>query len=442
VPAIKLTDVPEPTTTKGERRKIVLSTYVGTTIEWFDFYLYGIAAALYFPQIFFTNNSQTVGIIASFGALAGGFLARPIGGIIGGHFGDRYGRKKVLVASMVIMGTSTTAVGLLPGHATIGIWAPMLLIIARLLQGLGAGAEWGGGVLMIVEHFSGRRRGFWGSLGNTGVYTGGALATMVFAFISRFPEDHQLYLWRIPFVASALLVFLGLWIRLGISESPAFVAAKEAEAKKAAKSAEPLPFMVLIRRYRRQLAIVVLLSAAANVGYQTYVTFGTSYTRTIDGNVSQLLALQTIIGLIALVLTPFFGWLSDVVGRKLVTGSGLIFMVPWVFLLFKYLNEGNMGMALAMLILCEIGHSAIYGPLSAFLSELFNTTTRYSGASMGYQVGGAIAGLAPLLAASILAASGGAPNVGWVPLIVVASSAAGLIALCYAPERSGQELDD
>jgi MHS family shikimate/dehydroshikimate transporter-like MFS transporter len=425
------------TTSRPERRRIVFSSLLGNTIEWYDFYIYGISAALFFPAIFFPGDSAVAGTLASFGVLAGGFLVRPIGGLIGGHIGDRYGRKKVLVGSMLGMGISTTAVGLLPSHQTIGLWAAILLVVARLLQGLAAGAEYGGSVLMVVEHFSSRRRGFWASLGNTGVFAGGVFATLTFAVVTRFPADQQQFLWRVPFLASALLVAVGLWIRLGVSETPAF---KQAAAEQEQRPA--VPFVDILKRYRRQLLIAIAVATAASLPYQIYVTYGTAYTRIIKFDVNLLLTFQTIIGFLALGLTPLFGWVSDLVGRKRVMAAGLVVMAPAAYLFFGQLNAGNGGMVLFALVLCEIGHCMAYGPLAAFLAERFDTRTRYTGTGLGYQVCGAIAGLAPLVAASLLAASGGAPNVAWVPFILVVTGIVGLAALIPVKELAGVPLTD
>lgn len=423
-------------TTSAQRRRIVLSTYLGNTVEWYDFYIYGIASALYFPAIFFSSSSPLMGTIASFGTLASGFLARPVGGIVGGHFGDKYGRKKVLVASMTLMGVSTFAVGVLPGHASIGVLAPIMLILLRIVQGLAAGAEWGGGILMIVEHFNDRRRGFWGSIGSTGVFCGGVLATLTFAGISRLPENVESYIWRAPFLASAILVVVGMWIRLGVVESPAF---KEAQARVSEETTR-VPIMELISRFKRQIFVAIALSAGSGIAYQVYITYATAYTRAVDGDVSALLLSQNIIGLLALCMTPFFGWLSDIVGRKVVTIAGSAFMIPWVFLLYGQLGAGNFGSVLVLLILCEVGHSAQYGALSSFLSELFETRTRYTGSSLGYQMGGALAGLSPLVAASLLAAAGGPPNVGWVPVIVLVSSLVAIFATLLVRETAKSPL--
>ncbi|OZD13055.1 hypothetical protein CH253_18505 [Rhodococcus sp. 06-156-3C] len=425
-----------PTTTRGERRRIVVSSLLGNTIEWYDFYIYGISAALFFPAIYFPSDSALIGTLASFGTLAGGFLIRPVGGLIGGHIGDRYGRKKVLVGSMLLMGGSTVVVGILPGFETLGVWAPVLLIIARLLQGVGAGAEYGGSVLMITEHFDSRRRGFWASLGNTGVFAGGVFATLTFAVITRFSEDQQDYLWRVPFIASAVLVAVGLWIRLGVSETPAF------KASLAKRTESVAPFVDLIRRYRATLVVVVVVATAASLPYQIYVTFGTAYTRTVEGNVGHLLNSQTIIGFLALAMTPLFGYVSDRVGRKPLMVAGILVMIPAVYFLFSQINGQNQGMILFALVICEIGHCMAYGPLAAFLAEHFDTRTRYTGTSMGYQICGAISGLAPLGATAILKASGGAPNVGWVPIILVVTGVLGVVALFFAKELAGKPLPD
>jgi MFS transporter, MHS family, shikimate and dehydroshikimate transport protein len=427
----------QPTIQGRSRQRLILSTVLGTTIEFFDLYIYGLAAGIYFAHEFFANTSPTIGVIASFGTLATGFLIRPLGGIIGGHFGDRYGRKKVLVASMIAMGASTFAVGILPGYATIGIWAPILLILLRLAQGLGAGAEWGGGVLMLVEHMDKNRRGFWGSFANFGIWLGIAIGTLMFAGITRLPEDVQYWAWRAPFIASAVLVLVGLWIRIGVSETPIFMKA-EREAKSAKR--ERLPIADLFSKHTKATIIAIFIATGA-VSYQIYATFATSYAKLLALPLSTILLFQFANGVVAMGLTIFFGWLSDKTGRRVLAITGSILVVPAMYLLFWSLNSAYLALVPVSLILLEIGHSMVYGPMGAFLAELFDTRTRYTGVSVAYQVGaGAISGLGPLIASSILAASGGPPNVYAVPLIVVVTGALTAIGAALAPERARRDL--
>ena len=426
-------DVQVPTMQAGARRRLILSTLLGTTIEFFDVYIYGLAAGLYFAHLFFPNTSPTIGVIASFGTLASGFLIRPIGGIIGGHFGDRYGRKKVLVASMITMGASTFLVGVLPSYAAIGIWAPILLVLARLAQGLGAGAEWGGGVLMLVEHMDKNHRGFWGSFANFGIWLGIAIGTLIFAGVTRLPQEVQLYVWRMPFIASAVLVLVGLWVRVGVAETPLFVKAK-------AEIRERPPIADLFRKQTKTTIIAIFIATGA-ASYQIYATFATSYAAMLHLPMSEILLFQFLNGVVAMVLTVFFGSLSDKTGRRVLAITGSVIVVPAMYLLFWSLNGRYLLLVPISLLLLEIGHSMVYGPMGAFLAELFDTRTRYTGVSIAYQVGaGAISGLGPLVASSILATAGGPPNVYAVPLIVVVTGALNVIGAALAPERARRDL--
>jgi MFS transporter, MHS family, shikimate and dehydroshikimate transport protein len=429
-------DVKRYTGLLPSHRRLIISTLLGTTVEFFDVYIYGLAAGLFFGRIFFSSSSPTIGVIASFGTLASGFLIRPIGGIVGGHFGDRYGRKAVLVASMVIMGASTFVVGLLPGYQTIGIWAPILLITARLAQGLGAGAEWGGGVLMLVESLDKERRGFWGCFGNFGIWLGISIGTLIFAGITRLPTDIQDWAWRIPFIASAGLVLIGLWVRMGVAETPLFVKA-EREAK---AGRQRLPVAELFRNHKKATFIAIFIATGA-ASYQMYGTFATSYAGMLHLPVTTILLFQFVNAILAMVLTAFFGWLSDKTGRRVLAITGSILVVPALYFLFWSINNMYLALILPALFLLEIGHSMVYGPMGAFLSELFDTRTRYTGVSVAYQIGaGAIAGLGPLIASSILAAAGGPPNVYGVPIIVMVTGALTIIGAALAPERARQDL--
>ncbi|MFE5708643.1 MFS transporter [Rhodococcus koreensis] len=423
----------------GSQRRLITSTLLGTTIEFFDLYIYSLAAGLYFAHLFFPSASPTVGVIASFGTLAAGFLARPLGGIVGGHFGDRYGRKKVLVASMLIMGISTFVVGVLPTYETIGMWAPILLISARIAQGLGAGAEWGGGVLMLVEHMRQDRRGFWGSIVAVGTWIGICIGTLFFAALTRLPDDVQQWAWRAPFIASAALVLVGLWIRIGVSETPIFVLADK-EAKTAKR--ERLPLAELFQMHKKAMLIAVCVALGPGT-YQLYVTFATSYAKMLNLDMSTILLFHFANGIFAIAATLFFGWLSDLTGRRIMLIGGSVLVIPAMYMLFWSLNEGRLSLVMVSLIVLEIGHSMVNGPLGAFLAERFETTARYTGVSIAYQVGaGAIAGLGPLIATTILANAGGPPNVYGVPLIAVVMGILISIGAWVAPEMTRKPLPD
>jgi MFS transporter, MHS family, shikimate and dehydroshikimate transport protein len=422
---------PEAPGRRGMRRRVVVSSFLGSTIEWFDFYIYGLAASLYFAKEFFPDVDPVVGVLASFGTLAGGFVVRPLGGLIGGHFGDRYGRKRVLVVSMVLMGTSTFVVGLLPGYATIGVWAPVVLVLLRVIQGLGAGAEWGGGVLMVVEHFAARRRGFWGSIGALGVYTGITLSTVLFLLLSLAPAGTQGLIWRIPFLASGVLIVVALWIRLRIAESPQAPTARDRAR---------LPVARLFRRSWRRVVVGVLIAIAPAVSYQVYVTFGNSYGKLVGFSITTLLALQLVASILAMVLSPAFGALSDRVGRKPVIVAGCVVLCPSAFVFFGALNSGSVVAAMASLVLLEVGHSMIYGPQPALLAEIYPADVRYSGASTAYQCAGALSGLAPLWSAVLLASSGGPPHVTLVPVALVVTCVLTVIGLVLVPETAKRPL--
>lgn len=415
----------------GMRRRVVVSSFLGSTIEWFDFYIYGLAASLYFAKEFFPAVDPVVGVLASFGTLAGGFIVRPVGGLIGGHFGDRYGRKKVLVVSMVLMGSSTFLVGLLPGYATIGVWAPVVLVLLRVIQGLGAGAEWGGGVLMVVEHFAARRRGFWGSIGALGVYTGITLSTVLFLLLSLAPAGAQGFIWRIPFLASGVLIVVALWIRLRIAESPQAPGA-HARAR--------LPVARLFRRNWRRVVLGILIAIGPAVSYQVYVTFGNSYGKLVGFSITTLLALQLVASILAMILAPAFGALSDRVGRKPVIIVGCVVLCPSAFAFFAALNSGAVLAAMSSLVLLEVGHSMIYGPQPALLAEIFQPDVRYTGASTAYQCAGALSGLAPLWSAALLASSGGPPHVTLVPVALVVTSALTVLGVLLIPETAKRPL--
>jgi metabolite-proton symporter len=424
---------------RNSRRRILTSTYIGTVIEWFDFYIYGTAAAIVFNKLFFPEISSLTGTLAAFGTLASGFLARPLGGVIAGHFGDRIGRKKMLVISIVLMGVGTMAVGVLPTYAQIGVWAPILLVTARVVQGLAAGGEWGGGVLMAIEHFPGRRRGLWGSIGMMGVPTGVTLSTAVFALLSLMPtEDLLAWGWRLPFLASVVLVGIGLWVRLGVDESPMFERTRQ-DLDRAERVRPPL--VEILRTDWWHVLIGVLLVIGPFAASAVFITFGAAYGTQVGFSRSGVLTVQSIANVVELVCLPLFGLLSDRVGRRPVYYLGGVVLGLSSVTLFAAFDSGSLVVLLLAFVLTYVAHGAMYGPMGAFLAELFTTGTRYTGASLGYQVAGALGGgFGPLVATSLLAAGGGAPHSGYVAVFMVVVCLLSAAAAYVAPEMNRSAL--
>ncbi|MDN5918055.1 MAG: MHS family MFS transporter [Pseudonocardia sp.] len=423
---------------RNSKRRILTSTYIGTVIEWFDFYIYGTAAAIVFNVLFFPEVDSLIGTLAAFGTLASGFLARPIGGIIAGHFGDRIGRKKMLVLSIILMGFGTVIVGLLPTYEQIGIWAPVLLVVARVIQGLAAGGEWGGGVLMAIEHFDDKRRGLWGSVGMMGVPTGVTLSTGVFALLSLLPQEDLLsWGWRVPFLASILLVAVGLWVRLGVDESPVFQKARK-EQKALPKKA---PIVEIMTKDWRNVLVGVLLVIGPFAASAVFITFGASYGTQAGFSRAEVLTAQSIANIVELIAIPLFGLLSDHIGRRKIYYWGGALLGVSAFTLFAAFGSGSWLVLLVAFLFTYVAHGMMYGPMGAFLAELFTTGTRYTGASLGYQVAGAIGGgFGPLIATSLLVAAGGAPNYLYVAvfMLIVCLLSAG--TAWFAPEMNQRAL--
>jgi MFS transporter, MHS family, shikimate and dehydroshikimate transport protein len=390
-------------TTDGKKssiRLVALASLVGTTIEWYDFFLYGTAAALVFNRLYFPTFDPLAGTLAAFGTYAVGFIARPIGGIIIGHYGDRIGRKSMLVLTLTIMGVATFAIGLLPTYAQIGPWAAVCLVALRLAQGFGVGGEWGGAVLMAVEHAPANARGFYGSLPQMGVPAGLLLSTAVFAQFARLPEDQFLsWGWRVPFLVSIALVGVGLVIRLRILETPLFLRMKET------RSETRRPVVEVLRNHRKEVLVAVGLRLAENGAFYIYTVFVLVYGTQRAGLSRQTLLNGILIGAAAaLVAIPFCGSLSDRFGRRPVYLFGACVTALFAYPLFWLLDTGSAPLVwLALFVALVFAHSPMYGPQAAFLSELFGTRVRYSGASLGSQLASVIAGgLSPFIATALL----------------------------------------
>lgn len=397
-------------------RRVVLASFIGTTIEWYDFFLYGTAAALVFNRLFFPELDPVTGTMASFATYAIGFFARPLGGVIFGHYGDRIGRKSMLIISLMMMGIATVLIGLLPTYHQIGLWAPAALVFLRFIQGVGVGGEWGGAVLMAVEHSGSSRRGYHASWVQAGVPVGMLLANGVFMLTSRLDEAAFLsWGWRVPFLLGTLLLVVGMFIRLKIVESPVFAKAL-AEQERSGEKESRLPVIDAIRRHPRNVLVAMGARFAENAYFYIFTVLVLSFGSQQLGIGKPSLLNSVMIGsAVQLVAIPAFGALSDHWGRRPVYLAGTIFLLLFAFPFFWLIGTKIPLLVTLAVVLGLIGHSALYGPQAAFFSELFDTRVRYSGASIGYQLATPFAGgLIPLVATWFLKRSEGDPTpVAW-----------------------------
>jgi len=409
---------------RGEARKVLASSYLGSTIEYYDFLLYATASALVFPQVFFTNLSPLAGTIASYGTFAAGYLARPLGGAIFGHFGDKLGRKKMLILSMLIMGVASTCIGLIPSAATIGSWGAVILILLRVCQGVAVGGEWGGAALMALEHTADGKRGFAAAFANAGAPTGAALGTLVLGLASTTLSGDAFlsWGWRIPFLLSVVLLVVGLVVRAKVSESPLFLAAlAKAEADDAAKV--KLPLWAVLRRPKA--LIYVMLAGASGFALQVVqATFAVSYASEHGAPRSGVLYMFAIASIVSIAFVLGFARVSDRVGRRPLMVAGLVLFVAYLYPMFALLRSGNLGLILLAFTVGLALHAMMFGPLAAFVSEQFGTTSRYTGASLGYQLATLLgAGFTPTILASLFGADGNLNAViGYLAALAVVSA--------------------
>jgi MHS family shikimate/dehydroshikimate transporter-like MFS transporter len=388
---------------RPELHSIVWASTVGTIIEWYDFLIYGTAAALVFNKLFFPTLDPLAGTLAAFATYAVGFGARPLGGIIFGHYGDRLGRKAMLMLTMLIMGVGTFLIGCLPTYSQIGIWAPVLLVVLRVLQGIGVGGEWGGAVLMVIEHAPEGKRGLYGSLVQIGFPAGIAASTGTFLLLTMLPESSFLaWGWRIPFLVSAILVGVGLFIRLRIAETPAF------EKLQAEQNVASRPLADLLANNKRELLISVGLKVSEVAWVYIMTVFIIAYGVSIG--LARPLILNSILlaALLEFITMPLFGWASDQVGRRPMFIAGALLSAICAFAVFALIDTKNPTIVmLSIAVIVSITHAMMFGPEAAFLPELFGTKTRYTGCSIGCQVAAAISGgLAPVVATGLLGWSG------------------------------------
>ncbi len=368
-------------------RRAALASVIGTTIEWYDFFIYGTAAALVFPKLFFAHGSAD-GLMASFATIFVGFVSRPLGGALFGHMGDRVGRKSTLVATLSLMGIATLAVGLLPTSATLGPLAAWLLVVLRFLQGIGVGGEWGGAVLLSMESHTGKRRGFMASLPNIGVPLGLVVSVIVWSACSHWTGDALLdYGWRIPFLASGVLLIVGLLIRFGVPETPDFIEAN----KKADRSKGPLG--EAIRTEWRAILLSALIRPSEQTAFYMLTTFAVLYgSKNLALGKEFILNAVLIAAVVACFALPFFGYVADRIGRARTYTSGAICMMLFAFPYFAMLNTRLPAAVIAGTVIIMVIHASMYGSQASFIAESFPAHIRYSGASLGYQGASIIAG--------------------------------------------------
>ncbi|MGE6720542.1 MFS transporter [Peribacillus frigoritolerans] len=423
---------------KKQMRRILIASLVGSSIEWFDYFLYGTVSALVFNQLFFVNEDPTIGLLLSYASFALAFFIRPFGGVIFSHIGDRIGRKKTLVLTLSLMGVATFGMGLLPTYQAVGIWAPILLITLRLVQGLGIGGEWGGALLLAVEYAPAEKRGLFGAIPQMGVTIGMLLGTVALSIMTLLPENaFMTWGWRIPFIFSALLVFFGLWIRKGIDETPSFKKVKESgEVPK-------LPIVETLKNYWREVLIAVGAKVVETAPFYIFSTFVVSYaTANLGFSRTATLTAVMIATIITTILIPIMGNLSDKIGRKKLFIGGTIGMALFAFPYFWLLQQKSV---LLLIVATVIGLGVIWAPITAVLgtmfSEIFDARIRYTGITLGYQIGAALAGgTAPLVATALLNRF----NNSYVPvaIYIIFASVLSLAAIWAVKDRSNQKLDE
>jgi metabolite-proton symporter len=422
-PSPEISPPSSPEHTPRGVRRVVAASFIGTAIEWYDYFIYGSAAALVFGQQFFPQFSPTAGTLASFATYSVGFLARPVGGVVMGHFGDRIGRKAMLILSLTMMGLATALIGLLPTYATIGIWAPTLLVALRFVQGLGVGGEWGGAVLMAVEHAPARKRGFYGSFPQMGVPAGLILANLVFLAVSSSlgADGFVEWGWRVPFLLGFLLVALGLVIRLKIAESPDFTEAKRAEPN---AGHTRMPVLEVVRTQWKDILLAGGSFIANNaIGY-VFMAYTLAYaTKGLGLSRDLMLLLILVAAAVWLVTIAWSAALSDRFGRRPVFLAGSVGLVLWAAAFFPLIDTASTGAVLLALVVMAVMLGFTYGPQAALFSELFSARLRYSGVSLGYQIGAVLGGgLAPTLATALFGMTDNSwPITGYLVTVAVIS---------------------
>lgn len=421
--------------TGATNKRVLAASLMGSSIEWFDYFLYATTAALVFNKVFFPMTDPVVGLMLSYLTFSLTFFIRPLGGFIFAHIGDRIGRKKTLVMTLSLMGGATVAIGLLPGYDTIGIWAPILLIVLRLIQGLGIGGEWGGALLLAYEYAPKNRKGLFGSVPQMGVTIGMVMATLAMTIMSTLPDDQFLsWGWRVPFLLSAVLVFLGLWIRKGIDETPDFKKAKESG------NVAKMPLVETLRYHWRSVLVAIGIKFVETAPFYIFSTFIVSYaTSALKFERITVLNAVMIATLVTTLMIPIMGRLSDSIGRRRMFVIGTVIMALFTFPYFMLLEQRT---TTTLVIATVIGLGLVWAPITAVLgtlfSEIFSTRVRYTGITLGYQIGAALAGgTAPLVATWLLTTYDGS----WVPVAcyIIGTAVISLIAIAFAKNASDSD---
>ncbi len=404
----------EDATQTSDIKHVLGASFIGTAIEWYDFFIYGTAASLVFGQLFFPTGDPLVSTLSALGTFAVGIVVRPLGGIIFGHYGDRLGRKSMLVLTLTMMGAATFLIGCLPTFESIGVLAPILLVVLRIIQGLGLGGEWGGAALMAVEYAPEDKRGYYGSWPQMGVPAGLVLANGVFLTVATLPNEQFLsWGWRIPFLVSIILIGLGLFIRVRLLETPAFSEVQESGTE------TQMPIVDVFRNYPKNVFLAIGARVASDGSFYVFTIFILDYaTRTLGLPRPTILAGIVVASILELFTIPISGVISDRTGRRPIYLIGTVLMLILAYPYFLLIQTGSVVLViLASVLGLSIAHATMYGPMSAYFAELFGTRVRYSGVSIGYQLAGIIGGgLGPIIATYLVAAAGGSfwPVVAWM----------------------------
>ncbi len=419
-------------------RKVILSSLIGATIEWYDFFLYGVVAGIVFNKLYFPGSDPLISTLLAYTTFAIGFVARPIGGLIFGHFGDRIGRKSVLVLTLMIMGVATFAIGLLPTYAQIGVWAPILLLLLRILQGIGLGGEWGGAVLMAFEYAPPEKRGFFASIPQIGLAIGLCLASGFVALLSSLPEaDFLAWGWRVAFLVSIVLVAVGLYIRLRVLETPEFVKVRDSGQR------AKVPFLDLIRQYPRNVLLGMGARYIDGVFFNVLGVFVIGYlANTLKIPRQTALLGVTLAALVMIFTIPYFGALSDRIGRRKTYAIGSIVTALSSFAAFYFMTPGVDKVTLWLAIIVPFGilYASIYAPEAALFCELFDARVRYTGISFVYQFSGIFAsGITPIIATALLAYGGGTP--WWICAYVVFAGLVSMVCALLIRPTVAQQFD-
>ena len=427
---------------KSNMRKVALTALAGTSIEWYDFFLYGAAAALIFPSAFFGEIPETTALILSLLTFAAGFIARPIGGIIFGHFGDRVGRKKTLIAALMLMGISSTLIGLLPTYAMIGVTAPILLTLLRFAQGLAIGGQWGGAMLLVTESAPSNQRGYYGAFAQAGAPIGVILANLALIITSALVSEEffNTWGWRIPFLASAVLILISMYIQLNLEDTKAFKALATNSNNKSNEQVQRSPVLEAIRRYPKRIMLAAGAFLSVQVTFYILIAFMLAYGVASANMERDDMLTAVLIGCAIMVPLQFiFSSYSDRNGRKGIFMLGAILSGVWAFAIFPLVDTGNFWLIVLALAFGLIFLAMMYGPQAAFFTELFSTEVRYSGATLGYQFGAIIGGaFAPTIAVKLWSDF----DIFWVSVYIAFASMLTLISVMLLTETYKSNLDE